>query len=230
MMIHGGSPLGYNSICYRSRYDRFSLMKNRDQLFEMSKHKMEVISKCMPIYTQLGDYYDELSTHLGKPMVDIDRAFFCASKIFLLENTIFEKYGTVQLNSLEAEEIIESLELELNMDYLSVTDMRTLANEHPTYRDFLNSNLSAPLLTEFNRKFFEAKSKPKSSATPNLQQKCDWYCQLIFLEINEVFSLWYNEHPLKSITALSPDLRSFLDNMHPDYYKRIRQWEKGRLQ
>ena len=72
------------------------LMKNRDQLFEMSKYKMEVISKCMTIYAQLADYYDELSNHLDleKPIVDIERAFFCASKILLLENTIFEKYGT----------------------------------------------------------------------------------------------------------------------------------------
>lgn len=202
-------------------------MKKRDQFFEMAKHKMDTISKSMPTYTQLGSYYDEFSTLLLNSKPNLLRAFYVASRILYLERTIFEKYGTIQLDSLEAEYIITSFELNLGIDRIARDTMGDNARENITYKKFVENGIDGVLFRKFKTHFLKQKSKASYPNTPNLQQKCNWYCQLMFLEINEIYSLWYGGHPLMDTCGLTADLRNYLVNEHPDYYNRIRKWEIG---
>lgn len=202
-------------------------LKQREQYFEMAKHKLEIMSKALPNYTRLGSYYDELSDHLSYGTTNLDRAFYCASRIIYLEREVFEGVGTIQLDSLEAEEILSSLELDLE-DYEMRDRMRYLAEIHPTYKEFLECDFDYSVFEKFKTKFLEEKKKPANWEYPNLQQKCNWYSHLMFLEINEVYSIWYGTHPVSYARKLPHDLKKYLLNIHPDYYDRVYAWEIGK--
>jgi hypothetical protein len=204
-------------------------LKKRDEKFEMSKHKMNIMAKSLPIYTRLGSYYDDLSNHLQYSEPDLQRAFFTACKIIQLERSVFETVGTIQLDSLDAEQIITSFELDLNVDYLTRDTMRQMAEKHPTYKEFLEDGFDEIVFKKFKEIFFQAKSKPASADFPNLQQKCSWYCQLMFLEINQVYARWYDDHPVQYVRKLTPDLQKYLMNNYEDYYNRIKNWEIKKL-
>ena len=204
------------------------LLKKREQYAEMSRHKMDVIAKLMPTYMQLGSYYDEFSKLLGNRDADVERAFYCASKIFFFEKDIFEKYGTLQLDSLEAEEILSNFELDFGIDQISKDEMREFIRNTTSYKQFVLRYFDSPTLAKFNV-IFSKKILEPISKEPNDRQKCDWYCQLIFLEVNEVYYSWYNSHPLLNINSLSSDLKDYLMNNHSDYYKRICKCETKSL-
>jgi hypothetical protein len=182
-------------------------LKKRDEKFEMSKHKMNILAKSMPIYARLGSYYDELSTHLQESEPDLHRAFFTACKIIQLERHVFENVGTLQLDSLEAEEIITSLELDLKVDYLTRDIMRGMAERNPTYKEFLENDFDETVFKKFKEIFSLEKSRPARADTPNLQQKCSWYWQLMFVEINQIYARWYDEHPVENVRRLTPTYR-----------------------
>lgn len=203
------------------------LAKKRENYYEISKHKMNAISQSLPIYGKLGSYYSEFSTHLSN-LRDVERALFCACKILFYEDMIFEKFGTVQLDDIEAEEIISSLEFNIGISYITNANMRELITKNSDYKGFHQTMLSkVELIDEFKKKFEDVARVPRSVVTPNVEQKCRWYSELIFIEINEIYQLWYNVHPVKQVQNISADLRQYLLSKYPNYFNRIHKWETG---
>jgi hypothetical protein len=204
------------------------LTKKREIYYEMSKHKMDVISESLPIYAKLGSYYFEFSEHLGN-LKNIERMFFCACKIIFYEDIIFEKYGTIQLDDLQAEEIITLLEFnipEINLD--TKGEMKRFVERCPDYRAFHKAlSITKTLVNEFRIIFEKVSKEPRSIEIPNVEQKCRWFSELIFIEINEVYQLWYNTHPVKQVSTMSADLKQYLILKYPNYYNRIHKWEIG---
>ena len=163
------------------------LTKKRENHYEIYKHKMNVISQSLLIYGKLGSYYLEFSGHLTN-LKDIERTLFCACKILFYEDMTFEKFGTTQLDDLEAEEIISSLEFDIGISFITNANMREIITKHPDYKDFHKTLLSKEgLISEFKKKFEDVSKQPRSIETPNVEQKCRWYSELIFIEINEIY-------------------------------------------
>jgi len=51
-----------------------------------------------------------------------------------------------------------------------------------------------------------------------------WYAQLIQLELNHIYRIWYGEEPR---LRMRRQLNSFLLEHHRDYYNRILDFRKG---
>ncbi|MGA9152258.1 MAG: hypothetical protein WBZ36_16915 [Candidatus Nitrosopolaris sp.] len=52
----------------------------------------------------------------------------------------------------------------------------------------------------------------------NLEQNCAWYAQLIMLELNHIYKIWYSEEPP---LIVRDDLKDYLLINEPDYHNRI---------
>jgi hypothetical protein len=58
-------------------------------------------------------------------------------------------------------------------------------------------------------------------------ERCMWYSQLIQLELNHIYKLWYGEEPP---LVLRDGLKEYLENNHKKYYDRIKSFHlKTRL-
>lgn len=67
---------------------------------------------------------------------------------------IFGRFGTIQLDSILAEETISSLELSLSIDMISRNEMSELGRGYNNYKKFFMKNIDTPLLQNFNHAFF----------------------------------------------------------------------------
>ena len=93
------------------------------------------------------------------------------------------------------------------------------------FRKYLQDNL--PLLDTFKKIFQSISEEKRSVETPNRKQKCRWYSELIFIEINEVYHIWYDTHPIEQVNRLITDLKKYLLQKYPNYYNRIHKWQTG---
>ena len=134
------------------------LTKKRENYYEIYKHKTSVISQSLPVYGKLGSYYSELSDHLSN-LKDVERTIFCACKILHYEDLIFEKYGTIQLDNLEAEEIITNLVLSVPIQVNG--QLINLVRKMPAYVDFRKYLQDNPPLLDTFKKFFRVFRKKR---------------------------------------------------------------------
>lgn len=113
-------------------------LQARQQTGEMAKQKIDVISKSQPKFFQLAIYYGELATHLADNDRDTERTFFATCKLFLLRNCIFEEFGIIQLDNLEAEGIVFGFGeyISLKFNYLDLNLMQNLVETYPRYNQF----------------------------------------------------------------------------------------------
>ena len=105
-----------------------------------------------PKFFQFAIYYNELASHLNDSNRDTERAFFVACKLFLLRNCIFEEYGIIQLDNLEAEGIVFEYGeyIVQSFTYIDLNLMQNLVEAYPRYNQFQsNITLHSDLFNRF---------------------------------------------------------------------------------
>jgi hypothetical protein len=83
--------------------------------------------------------------------------------------------------------------------------------------------MHADLYQKFEKWLTEEKESDKIK---KLERDSAWYSQLILLELNHVYRIWYAEEP--RFTKLRPDLREHLYREKRQYHDRIVGFETGR--
>jgi len=206
------------------------MTKKREQTFEMAKQKMQVVSGSIPLYIQLASYYSEFAYHLETAnQTNLSRALYCASRIFSLHSIIFERYGSMQLDNLEAEQIITELELYIQyINFEDISTMQELVKDNPSYNDFSTRALkNRQFLKKFETILHQIKEEVLTPGNPTTRQKCRWYGQLVNLELNQIYQLWYKGLPILAVESLDKDLCIYLADNFPNYNRRIYKWVTG---
>jgi hypothetical protein len=199
----------------------------RQQTNEVSKQKIDMISKSQSKFVQLGDYYYEFAANLRRTNTDDDwtdddwdRSFYTLCKVFQLRNCIFEEFGAIQLYNVEAESIINSFDKYVAKRFspLDINLMQNLVQAYPHYDQFKN-NISSHM------DLYNTFKKYVSNDLSNIEKRCRWFTQLISYELNHIFNNWYDTEP--TLTQLSKDLKDHLYNEHPRYWDRLCSIENG---
>jgi hypothetical protein len=202
---------------------RYYFNKKREDAFVMSKQKMTVVSKSLPIHIQLSSYYKSLSDDLGNPQKNTFSCIINISTIISLQNFVFQTYGSIQLDNLEAERIltqfgyyvIEIVYKELTPDDASLIQYLAKKTSYEEIVAELQKNQA------FSERFTTWLSTSKSLQLA--EQRCRWYSQLLTLETNHIYKLWYNEEP--RFTDLDHDLREYLSKEKRNYCARLVSFE-----
>src|SRR5215203_3705949 len=127
-------------------------IQKRQEIVEVSKQKIESISKSKPKFVQLASYYAEIARHLGEKVEEPSwrKMFYVTGKIFLLRNCIYEEFGAIQLNNLEAEDIVNTFgrEFVLRFEDLDRYLMQNLVESYPRYDMFVENISNTPSIKE----------------------------------------------------------------------------------
>jgi len=202
-----------------------NLSKKRAEHIDISKQKIDAISKSKPKFYQLANYYIEIARLLDFKVEDRNwnRILYVGCKIILIRNCIFEEYGAIQLNNLLAETIIDSFGLEFVKkisDDFDKSRMQNIAEAYPSY-SMLVKYLDKITEDKDDVKGLYDKLKNVLSAedSKQLRKFCSWYGQLLNFELNQIYSRWYEDKP--QIRSLDQDLQDYLEDNYYDYYKRL---------
>ena len=90
------------------------VIKRREEYIDMSKYKIDSISRSKDYFIQLARYYGYLSSVLnlghkaGTKKIDSESCLYYIANILSIHKTIFDRIGDLQLDDLEAEKIIVS--------------------------------------------------------------------------------------------------------------------------
>jgi hypothetical protein len=181
-------------------HDVFS--KRRERYFEVSKYKIETISKAVPYYNKLAFNAFNFSRELQKPTDKRDYmlCMYRLSNFLYTLQKIRHMFGDIQLDNLQAEKILDGFfsmiycliiakfsYLEYSkLSYLVENDLpyhkfhdNILNNENELYEKFKNW-----ISTEISQQHFKS-----------LIEKSEWYSALLMLELNHIYKLWYKEEP-----------------------------------
>lgn len=61
----------------------------------------------------------------------------------------------------------------------------------------------------------------------DIEKKCRWFRQVLYVEIYHSYRVWYGEDPY--VDDLDNGLREYLKTTYPGYFKRIKSFEKKRF-
>jgi hypothetical protein len=86
-------------------HDWFS--KKRERYFEISKYKIDILSKVVPYYNQIAFNFIQLYRTLCADTPDFMLCMYHMCNVLNLRQKIRFLFGDLQLDNLEAEEIIE---------------------------------------------------------------------------------------------------------------------------
>jgi hypothetical protein len=241
----------------------------RQQKYEISKHKLDTFSTAMPSYMQLANYHLQLSSNLAylaklphsdpnniPEKYNIKHAIFYISVIVKLWKVISFKYGGIQLEDHEAEDVIHEFVLkrggkELDFSFEEVNFMIDLVSDNLSYSEFLTKLddkyqdfMGFKSYDKFALRVYqvlrakvddpEFTGEPYSPDKPNLSQRYKWFCYVLIMEVNYVYQLWYGGPPKAYYRDLvlkqdyKDHLNTYLKLHKENYYHRIRRWNKRR--
>ncbi len=233
--------IGGSVVAGTYEWIRQYLTRRREEFVDMSKKKMDVIEKSAPLLTQLGTYSYAISSQLQlqPSQRDPDVCLYHFCNFLYIHNSIFTKFGGLQLGSLAAENIIVDFtdfvlfSLKQGMDYESIHRMRTMTNGTPNFYLFKKSVLPfhPDLKDRFSKWLETIRPADDDVLTPCLAKKTLWLNQLIDIEINHIYSLWYNREPDAIYQIEETGLKDFLikNKEYHDYLDRIGSMESRRL-
>jgi hypothetical protein len=206
-------------------HDLFS--KGRERYFDVSKYKIQTISKAVPNYNKLAFNALNFSRELRKPpdKRDYMLCMYRLSNFLYALQKIRQLFGDVQLDNLEAEKILDSFFSNIycliiaKFSYLEYSKLSYLVENDLPYHKFHDSVL------ENENKLYEKfkywiSSKMSQQDFNVLTEKSNWYSALIMLELNHIYKLWYKEEP----SLPDNDLMEYLKKNEIKYYNRIKSF------
>jgi hypothetical protein len=198
-------------------HDYFS--KKREKLFEIAKYRMETISRAAPYYSRLAVYNCwniSWMLEVANENCDYELVFYYLCNVLYLRNKIIQKFGELQLDNLEAEDIIGNLGrtivnmINKDFGFIDASRMRCLVEDDLPYHKFHES------ISNDNRDLYKKfRDWISNDGTKNeVEKNCRWYADLIMLELNRIYEPWYGEPP--NLSRIHGDLRSYLSEKHPN--------------
>jgi hypothetical protein len=187
---------------------------------------LKIISNAAPYYNQLAMNSWNFSWVLTQKERDYKLLMYYICNVLQIRNQIVQRFGDLQLDNLEAERIIGDIGRDIysvikqkfNPVELSELSYLTKGNK-PYHEIYQNNSNDNHLYDKFEKWLKEEISREDHN---ELERKCAWYAQLIMLELNHIYRLWYREErPL----ILRSDLRTYLQNNEKKYYRRVIAFE-----
>ena len=197
------------------------LLKRREAEIEMSKIKMDSVVSNLPTYGLLsaifsGIYYESIKRKDNQNQ-DKRLLFYYICDVLRVDRTIYYEKGGLVLNNLDAEYIISALEYVLyntlfkKFDKEALSKMRILMKD-TEFHEFCEK-IKKGEGKELYDKFAEWYTSLKDEDLTNLENKCKWIDELLFFELNTIFSRWYRRKP-RFKDDLSDDLQKYLLETH----------------
>ena len=207
------------------------LIKKRQHKVDMSKLKIQTMTKVAPLYNRLALHNSwNLSDELRKPRQDRDpvRMMYYLCNIMNIHRQIVRKIGDILLENLDAEHIISNIyrdittSVERNFGYIDSSRLLHMVDDDMPYHVF-HERVSAGSENDLYQKFVHWIYKDETSE--EIARNCTWFAQLIMYELNYVYKIWYDEPPDRF--RLNRNLQEYLATNHQRYYHRIIKIETG---
>jgi hypothetical protein len=121
---------------------RYYFTRKREEYIDLSKHRMDVISKSSPYLFQIATYAYRLHQELEKSNMDAVQCLYHLCCFFYARNRIFISVGGIQLDDLSAEDAISSLIndiheiISIGVGLESIHIMQKLVDENHDYHSF----------------------------------------------------------------------------------------------
>jgi hypothetical protein len=210
------------------------LSKKRERYFEISKYKVETISKAVPYYNKLAFNAFNFSRELRKP-IDKRDYMLC---VYRLSNFLYtlqkirQMFGDIQLDNLLGEKILDGFFSNIfclitaKFSYLEYSKLSYLVEHDLPYHKFHDNIMDNEKdLYEKFKNWISNEISPE--CLKDLAEKSEWYSSLLMLELNHVYRLWYGEEPS---VELDKELKQYLEKNERKYYDRIKSFHlKNRL-
>ena len=198
------------------------LLKRREESIEMSKIKMASVVSTLPTYGLLagtfsGLYFESIKRK-DKQNQDTRLIFYYICDILRLDRIIYYDNGGLILNNRDGEYIISAFEYVLystlfkKFDKEGISKMRLLTENKIAFHEFCNKIKNSEN-RELYKEFIEWHKSLKEEDLTCLENKCKWINELLFFELNTVFSRWYKRKP-RFKDDLSDDLQKYLLKTH----------------
>lgn len=206
-------------------HDFFS--KRRERYFEVSKYKIQTISRAVPYYNKLAFNAFNFSRELRKPSDKRDYmlCIYRLSNFLYTLQKIRQIFGDVQLDNLEAERILDGFFSNIycviiaKFTYLEYSKLSYLVENDLPYHKFHDNILDNE--NELYEKFKNwISSEISQEHFEDLTEKSEWYSALLMLELNHIYKLWYKEEP----SIPYNDLMEYLKKNEIQYYNRIKSF------
>jgi hypothetical protein len=201
--------------------------KKDKEFVERTKLKVEIISKAAPYYNQLSMYAWGFAWNVTCEKVEQrnhERIMYYMCKMLYFREEIIKKFGDLQFDSLDAEQIIYGFWTEIKstieeeFGYVDTSKLVCMVEGDTPYHKFQES------LSNENKKLYDKFLNWISKMPTGQLEKGMWYSQLIQLELNHIYALWYGREPS---TKMREGLKTYLLLNHPKYYNRILDFHRG---
>jgi len=183
---------------------------------------LKIISAAAPYYNQIAMNAWNFSWYLTHGDSNYRLLMYYMCNILQIKTEVIRRFGDLQFDNLEAERIIDDFfrdicsVLDKTFDALERSRLTYLTEGSKPYHVFYEDLLKNKELDEKFRRWI--KTEISSGDYNELERKCAWYAQLIMLEFNHIYRLWYRqEPPLK----LRNDLKEYLQEHEKNYFDRI---------
>lgn len=206
------------------------IAKRREEYVDISKLKIDYISKSLPFYSQMVFYHNGISDFLAtKKYKDYVNVFlYYLSNLLYLKDGYFKKFGAIQLGSFRGESVLEEIGTNFNrqiadkIGFYHMSLISNLAKDKIGYHQFeeaLKSNKDLiDLFLASDSGFFSDLNLIKQ-----LKMECRCFAEIMTLEVNTVYREWYGKEEeliWKSI-PLKDDVVDYIKENHYDYYPRL---------
>lgn len=207
-------------------------IQSRQSSTEMSRQKIQTITQMMPIYGHLGSYHGQVSEQLktileqlkNKKDPDCTLCFFYVCGVLYETKKLFRQQGGFVLDDLDAESVVTSFfgelsaQLKAKFDPAYVSSLPNLIDEEASFHSFqkiLALSYNSPLYVSFRNWVIDPSN---TKIMVRIAERSKWFRDLMLLEINQIFHLWYNSKPTVYRTERS--LQEFLKSgfQQEDYY------------
>ena len=219
------------------------LARRREEYMDLSKIKMEKVSDALPYYNKMNHYFNSIKNYADhdSKTSNEERRFIFHSREFLffigkvlnISDQYFEKFGGMQLDSIEAEEILTHILTEfpavirrkLGFKELSLLKNNLVKNgDHDFFYHEFEYTLG--FYSELKTKF-ENEILLDIKTMTELRNLCVYFVDISVFELNHNFRIWYGED--QNYKHLDPQTLRFIMLNYPSYYQRIKSFNKPKL-
>ena len=182
---------------------------------------LQIVSKAAPYYNLLAMNAWNFGWNITSEKVEKrnnERIMYYFCNMLYFREEITKKFGDLQFDNLEAEKIIfgfwreiKSL-VEEGFGYVDASKLASMVQEHTPYHKFHEG------LSNENKELYDKFLIWISKIPQDKLERAMWYAQLIQLELNHIYRLWYGEEPPPVLTE---GLKKHLMDNEPHYYNRI---------
>jgi hypothetical protein len=198
-------------------------LKKREEALEI----MKIVSKSAPLYNLLARNAWSVSWELGdnnKPDHILLMYYIC--NVLNAKDKISKTLGDMQFDNLRAERVINKIggniffSIRTTFGPVTYSRLTHLVDNDLPYHEFHKMVSGDKELYELFLKWLSTMSEEERN---NLEHNCAWYAQLIMLELNHLYRIWYSEEPP---LIIRDDLKNYLMRNEHDYYNRIIEFTK----